>query len=196
MNNTAFFIWLGGEAMLFSTPMDITAVTNPVLRFNHKQKLGLNYGTVDQLIVGYRTDKNDSWHTLVNFTDATTDWETVTIPLPNPSEAYQIVFNGIGHDAEGVYVDDVWVGNSNDAVVEKQDIEAVVMPNPTSGKITVSANVSEGNVAVFDMLGKQVMTDKIVDGIAEFDLSELTQGVYFIKISDESSVKTVKIVKN
>ena len=132
----------------------------------------------------------------MNFTDATTDWETVTIPLPNPSEAYQIVFNGIGHDAEGVYVDDVWVGNSNDAVVEKQDIEAVVMPNPTSGKITVSANVSEGNVAVFDMLGKQVMTDKIVDGIAEFDLSELTQGVYFIKISDESSVKTVKIVKN
>ena len=196
VNNTAFFIWLGGEAMLISTPLDITAVTNPVLRFNHKQLLGLNYGTVDQLIVGYRTDKNDSWHTLVNFTEATTDWETVTIPLPNPSATYQIVFDGIGHDAEGVYVDDVWVGNSNDAVVEKQAIEVAVMPNPTSGKITVNANISEGNVAVYDMLGKQVMTDKIVDGIAEFDLSELTQGVYFIKISDESSVKTVKIVKN
>ena len=183
--------------MLISTPLDITAVTNPVLRFNHKQLLGLNYGTVDQLIVGYRTDKNDSWHTLVNFTEATTDWETVTIPLPNPSEAYQIVFNGIGHDAEGVYVDDVRVGNYiDDGLAESQELMASVMPNPTNGKITVSTNLSIGNVAIFDMLGKQVMTDKIVDGIAEFDLSELTQGVYFIKISDESSVKTVKIVKN
>ncbi len=38
------------------------------------------------------------------------------------------------------------------------------------------------------------MTDKIVDGIAEFALSDLTQGVYFVKISDENSVKTVKVL--
>ena len=197
VNNTAFFIWLGGEAMLISTPLDITAVTNPVLRFNHKQLLGLNYGTVDQLIVGYRTDKNDSWHTLVNFTEATTDWETVTIPLPNPSEAYQIVFNGIGHDAEGVYVDDVRVGNYiDDGLAESQELMASVMPNPTNGKITVSTNLSIGNVAVFDIVGKQVASSVIVDGQAEIDLSGYANGVYFIKISDESSVKTVKIVKN
>ena len=59
---------------------------------------------------------------------------------------------------------------------------------------SIPANISEGNVAVFDMLGKQVMTDKIIDGIAEFDLSELTQGVYFVRISDENSVKTVKVL--
>ena len=197
VNNTAFFIWLGGEAMLISTPLDITAVTNPVLRFNHKQLLGLNYGTVDQLIVGYRTDKNDSWHTLVNFTEATTDWETVTIPLPNPSEAYQIVFNGIGHDAEGVYVDDVRVGNYiDDGLAESQELMASVMPNPTNGKITVSTNLSIGNVAVFDIVGKQVASSVIVDGQAEIDLSGYANGVYFVKIADESSVKTVKIVKN
>ena len=63
--------------------------------------VGLSYGTVDQLIVGYRTDKNDAWHTLLNFTEATGDWETVTVALPNPSATYQIVFNGIGHDGEG-----------------------------------------------------------------------------------------------
>lgn len=195
LNNTAFFIWMGGEAMLISTPLDLTAVSYPTLTFNHKQMVGLSYGTVDQLIVGYRTDKNDAWHTLLNFTEATGDWETVTVALPNPSATYQIVFNGIGHDAEGVYVDDVWVGNNADGVVEQQAIEVAVMPNPTSGKITVNANISEGNVAVFDMLGKQVMTDKIIDGIAEFDLSDLTQGVYFVKISDENSVKTVKVIR-
>ena len=37
-NNTAFFIWLGEEAMLVSAPLDITAVTEPVLTFNHRQR--------------------------------------------------------------------------------------------------------------------------------------------------------------
>ena len=75
LNNTAFFIWMGGEAMLISTPLDLTAVSYPTLTFNHKQMVGLSYGTGN--------------------------WETVTVALPNPSATYQIVFNGIGHDGEG-----------------------------------------------------------------------------------------------
>ena len=195
VNNTAFFIWLGGEAMLFSQPLDITAVTNPTLTFRHKQLVGLNYGTVDQLIVAYRTDKNDSWHVLMNFTEPTDDWETVEVALPDPSATYQIVFDGIGHDAEGVYVDDVRVGNSADAVDEIQTIEAVVMPNPTNGKITVNANISNGNAMVYDMVGKQLLSEKIVDGLAEIDLSDFANGVYFVKISDDNNMKTVKVVK-
>ena len=38
LNNTAFFIWLGEEAMLVSAPLDITAVTNPILTFKHRQR--------------------------------------------------------------------------------------------------------------------------------------------------------------
>ena len=159
------------EALLISAPLDITAVSNPTLEFKHRQPMFQGYN--EELFVAYRTSPSDSWHVLA---------------------MYQIGFDAISHGGDGVYVDDVWVGNNADGVVEQQAIEVAVMPNPTSGKITVNVNISEGNVAVFDMLGKQVMTDKIIDGIAEFDLSELTQGVYFVKISDENSVKTVKVL--
>ena len=70
-----------------------------------------------------------------------------------------------------------------------------VSPNPTNGKITVNANISEGNVIVFDIVGKQVLSEIIVDGRAEIDMSGFAEGVYFMKISDESNVKTVKVVK-
>ena len=49
LNNTAFFIWLGGEAMLVSAPLDITAVSNPILTFKHRQRQ-LDY-RVDELSV-------------------------------------------------------------------------------------------------------------------------------------------------
>lgn len=195
LNNTAFFIWLGGEAMLISAPLDLTAVSNPVLTFKHKQLQGLSYGTVDQLIVGYRTDENDSWHTLLNFTDATADWETVTVALPEPSATYQIVFDGIGHDAEGVYVDDVWVGNGTDDVIEQQAVVAFVSPNPTMGNVAVSANVEDGEVVVFDMFGKEVATAKVSEYHANLDLSDYASGVYMVRITGGSGMTTVRIVK-
>ena len=167
LNNTAFFIWLGGEAMLISAPLDITAVTNPTLSFRHKQKLGLNYATVDQLIVGYRTSENDNWHTLLNFTDATDDWEDVTVALPDPSATYQITFEGIGHDAEGVYVDDVRVGCGSNVGISEVDTDIVY-----------------GEVEYYDLLGRK-MTG-----------SQLCSGVYIMKIKSEKGVVIKKILKD
>lgn len=167
LNNTAFFIWLGGEAMLISAPLDITAVTNPTLSFRHKQKLGLNYATVDQLIVGYRTSENDNWHTLLNFTDATDDWEDVTVALPDPSATYQITFEGIGHDAEGVYVDDVRVGCGSNVGISEVDTDIVY-----------------GEVEYYDLLGRK-MTG-----------SQLCSGVYIMKIKSEKGVVIKKIFKD
>lgn len=179
LNNTAFFIWLGGEAMLISAPLDLTAVTHPTLSFRHKQKLGLNYGTVDQLVVGYRTSENDNWHTLMNFTEATADWEDVTLVLPDPSATYQITFEGIGHDAEGVYVDDVRVGNGTNVGLADE----------------MEANIVDGDAEVFDLFGRKVADTKLRSGRIDLDMSSLAPGVYVARISSEKGVTTMKIIK-
>jgi len=178
LNNTAFFIWLGGEAGLISAPLDITAVTNPTLSFKHKQLLGLNYGTVDQLIVGYRSSENDNWHTLVNYTEATTGWETVELTLPDPSATYQIIFDGIGHDAEGVYVDDVRVGNGQ-----------------TVGVGETNTQILDGEAIVYDLFGRQVATASFRSGKLELDMSRLAKGIYVARISSDKGTRTIKITK-
>ncbi|MBQ8959343.1 MAG: hypothetical protein IJ057_13720 [Bacteroidales bacterium] len=104
-NNTAFFIWLGEAARLVSTPMDLTAVTNPTLTFNRKQPQ--QSGVVDELSVYYRTAEDGEWQFLDAYNEAASNWMPVTLSLPNPSATYQICFMGVSFNGNGVYVDEV-----------------------------------------------------------------------------------------
>ena len=193
-NNTAFFIWLGEEAMLVSSPLDITAVSNPVLTFKHRQRSLGQF--VDELSVWYATSINDYWHLLDNYTIAYEDWDSVTLVLPEASDAYLIAFMGKSNDADGVYVDDVWVGNDPSVGLhEESALAATVSPNPTTGRVVVQTNVNEGQVIVFDMLGKQMLTASVSDGRAELDLSAFAKGVYVARVSTEIGTSTIKVVK-
>ena len=193
-NNTAFFIWLGEEAMLVSAPLDITAVTNPILTFKHRQRSLGQF--VDELSVWYATSINDYWHLLGDYPYACEDWETITLALPEASDAYLIAFKGKSNEADGVYVDDVWVGNDPGVGVDEQpSFAATVSPNPTTGRVMVETNANEGQVVVFDMLGKQMLTASVIDGRAELDLSAFAKGVYVARISSEAGTSTIKLVK-
>ena len=194
LNNTAFFIWLGEEAMLVSAPLDITAVSNPLLTFNHRQRSLGQF--VDELSVWYATSINDYWHLLGDYTYACEDWETITLALPEASDAYLIAFKGKSNEADGVYVDDVWVGNNPGVGVDEQSaLAATVSPNPTTGKVMVETNANEGRVVVFDVLGKQMLTASVINGRAELDLSAFAKGVYVTRISSEAGTSTIKLVK-
>ena len=193
-NNTAFFIWLGEEARFVSAPLDISSVTEPTLIFKHRQPM-LDQ-RVDELSVWYATSLDDEWHLLGNYTDACPDWESVTIALPEASATYYIAFKGKSNNANGVYFDDVWVGNYvDDGVDEQSALVVTAIPNPTSAKVVVEANANDGQVVIFDMLGKQMLTAPIAEGRAELDLSTFAKGVYVARISSETGMRTVKLVK-
>ena len=192
-NNTAFFIWLGEEAMLVSAPLDITAVTNPILTFKHRQRSLGQF--VDELSVWYATSINDYWHFLGDYTYACEDWETITLALPEASDAYLIAFKGKSNEADGVYVDDVRVGNNPDVGVAELSTLATVNPNPTTGSVAIEANAADGDVTVFDLFGRQVMSATLRNGRAELDLSAFAKGVYVARISSEAGISTIKLVK-
>ena len=194
LNNTAFFIWLNEEAWLVSAPLDISAVTNPVLTFKHRQKQG-ELG-VDELSVWYAASASDFWHLLRIFNYTCEDWETITLDLPDPSATYRIAFKGKSNNAEGVYVDDVWVGNDPSVgVVESSAFAVAVSPNPTNGNTMVEANVLNGVVAIFDLFGRQVMSATLREGRVELDLNDVAKGIYVVRIASGEGIITTRLVK-
>ncbi len=67
-------------------------------------------------------------------------------------------------------------------------------PNPVSnGKIYITSKSSVAKeVTIFDVLGKKVL-QKIVDS-KELNVSELSPGVYIIKIREEEATATRKLI--
>lgn len=190
LNNTAFFIWMGDEARLVSSPLDITAVTDPTLVFKRKQPQGQT--DVDELSVWYRPSATADWQQLANYLFPTDGFKKEVIALPNPSGTYQIAFKGKSHNAEGVYVDEVAVGAASVvAGIQENSTFTALYPNPTTGNVTIESIAIGADLTVFDMFGKQLLNTKVTNATTELDFSSFAPGIYMVRIGSA----TVKVVK-
>jgi len=73
-----------------------------------------------------------------------------------------------------------------------------VFPNPVNDILTL--NFSDYNnaglsVEVFNMLGQKIKTFKILNNTENLDLSDLTNGIYLLKINHNKTTQTIKIKK-
>lgn len=82
------------------------------------------------------------------------------------------------------------------AGVAQNDINGLtIYPNPVSGNILniTSNSNSVKAVAIFDVLGKQVINTTTVNNTV--DVTNLTAGIYMVKITEEGKTATRKLVK-
>lgn len=73
-----------------------------------------------------------------------------------------------------------------------------VYPNPTSNNFTVSfgETLNNASITLVDVTGKVILTKKVTNvATSLIDINDLDNGTYFIKISNESLVKTISVVK-
>ncbi len=89
--------------------------------------------------------------------------------------------------------------SKNNATTKTQEpiIEGLtIYPNPTSGgKIYISTKLSmDKKVEIFNVLGKKVL--EIVVTSREVNVSQLTAGVYIIKIKEGEATATRKLIIN
>ncbi|GIZ07770.1 T9SS type A sorting domain-containing protein [Flavobacterium sp. UMI-01] len=79
--------------------------------------------------------------------------------------------------------------------VTKNEIEGLkIYPNPVKeGKLFISSNSAESkSVAIYDILGKQVLAEEVTAGYV--NVSALIKGVYVLKITEAGKTSTRKIV--
>jgi hypothetical protein len=71
-----------------------------------------------------------------------------------------------------------------------------VFPNPTSGEFSIeTTNTLTKSIEVIDITGKVVYTTASDSDVVKFNLKDIANGVYYVKIQSNNSVEVVKVVK-
>lgn len=70
-----------------------------------------------------------------------------------------------------------------------------VYPNPVSNILNLSYTQNITNVAVFNILGQQVITNNVNATQGQVDMSNLAVGTYLVKVTAGDETKTIKVVK-
>jgi hypothetical protein len=82
------------------------------------------------------------------------------------------------------------------ASIVKNDVLSLKMyPNPASSRLNISAESIIKNAAIFNVLGKQVMSLNINKNSESIDVSTLASGIYLIKYSMNNAIGTAKFIK-
>ena len=76
------------------------------------------------------------------------------------------------------------------------DMDSVLIyPNPSNAIFNIKINTN-ATIQLFDAMGKTVKLDKITIGTSSLDLSNYSDGIYLIKITNEiNQTKTVRLIK-
>ncbi len=77
----------------------------------------------------------------------------------------------------------------------KNEDDVSVYPNPATNSLTVTLIKGEGVLAIYNVLGENVFTTKIVNIQTEIDVSEWARGMYFVEVRTEKGVRRKKVVK-
>ncbi|MBK42881.1 MAG: hypothetical protein CMC83_03295 [Flavobacteriaceae bacterium] len=69
-------------------------------------------------------------------------------------------------------------------------------PNPVNDQLTIRAQKNVDDITVYNMLGQVVLSQKPNSLDCTVDMAEMQAGAYFVKVSIDNSVETVRVLKN
>ncbi len=137
-------------------------------------------------------------------------WTEVSFPVSTGSHTLKWAYekDGIGSSgSDRCWVDQIslppfQVAVSTDNTPENELFQVQVAPNPTTGPLGISLELSRNqslDVSLFDLLGRELKTWKgqlpAGSTARTLDMSGLAPGVYLLHVQGENQAQTLKIVK-
>jgi hypothetical protein len=120
----------------------------------------------------------------------------------NAIAAFDFYGTNTAGSAGNYYIDDVQVIESTGVAVKPLASEKIskvsIYPNPTNSNfsIEIPENFVGGEISIIDLTGKVVMRDRITQSaVKRFDVSNLNDGIYLIRMNNGTAQFTDRLMK-
>ena len=116
-----------------------------------------------------------------------------------PNEAFPngvVVYGALITDKAKVYVDNIYLYKGTALATEKFETSNVKMyPNPVKNTLTIEANSTIDKIAIYSILGQEVMSKSPKSSSTTLQTSALQKGTYIVKSTIEGKTATSKFIK-
>ncbi|CAM4002153.1 fibronectin type III domain-containing protein [Flavobacterium branchiophilum] len=184
------------NAWFFTAGINLTGGT----AYDISYKYGNNSTTyIEKLKIAYGTTASATGmttalanHPTINTSAATTNTVTFT---PTTTGVYYFGFNAYSAANQyNLYVDDIAI--SANLANETFDIKKyVVYPNPIKDVLNISYFKNIDRIAIYNLLGQEVLTKNTNTTQSQVDMSHLSAGSYILKVTSDNQTKTIKVLK-
>jgi starch-binding outer membrane protein SusE/F len=133
--------------------------------------------------------QNDSWNM---------NWGGLDFPggiytlnggnIPVTEGDYSVTFNRL--TGEGFFNEVILSTNNS------EEAKFSVYPNPSSGNWNFSGNNNLTAIQIMDATGKTIITKNLSSNEVTIDVSSLSAGLYFAKLTSDKGSQTIKVIKN
>ena len=128
-------------------------------------------------------------------------WVNETISLTDYLEnEIKIRFKLVSDNSQrrdGFYFDDLKINtiSSNLGVNTQNPHQLKIYPNPSKDKVYIKTNLTNYNVSIYNLIGKEVLKLQNQNRETLLDISSLNQGLYLIELEANTSIHTFKLIK-
>ena len=204
-NNVLEIVGSGQEwdnaQVVFASPLDLSDDANNTMRFRMRSTTA-DAAEVNEHLFKFEQPTSGGDQELT-FTTTGTDWTDIELDFgPGLSSYGKLVIMvdwGGGPSATNVdtyLVDDIMAPGPT--VLSVDDFESSsfkAYPNPTNGDWNISGNTMINKIAVYNVLGKQVIALEPNTNETVINASSLNSGIYFARIEGQNGIKTIKLIK-
>lgn len=187
-----------GAAWFFTTE----AITIPIPSINDFTPKSAKAGeTVTLTGTGFtcvtEVSFGNGWGEILSNTNGT----TITVKVPNTATSGDVcVYAPGGTDCMAGFTHGGGTSPTSIAQVTSAENAVQLYPNPASAELALhlpSPAAVEGQVAIFDLLGRQVYQQQIIEGAetTRVDISTLPAGIYILTLQFKETIHTLKFTK-
>jgi uncharacterized protein RhaS with RHS repeats len=83
----------------------------------------------------------------------------------------------------------------NTGIANSSEIGIKIYPNPANETLHIVSSAEINSISIYDIAGKLILTQEVIDKTCEVALLDTKPGIYFIEISCDSKTVIQKIVK-
>jgi len=112
----------------------------------------------------------------------------------NVGETYYVRVTGYSSEDEGTFCLEISTNETlSTGDFTKNTLKAY--PNPVKDILNLNNPTAITEVAIFNLLGQQVVAKTVNANDGQIDMSQLAAGAYLVKVTADNAVQTIKIIK-